>query len=413
MAETGSSTPPSSPPPPSGSLPELTRRLQDERDALRVEVEELTRRLAQERAARATLENEAQLRELELRHLQQRSAQAAQRARDKHMALEKELEDEVAMHKMAVLGRNAATQKNTTLAAELKTMETKWKKELEKKEIAMAEAEQAVEEAQKLKADRDQLVHRTESDAKRVRELWQQIAREHQVKVEALQQELENARQSSTNAEGTAAEYQRKIEKMEETLQTTREEKAALQEQIAAATSERSRSLEQLELDRLKEKSWGNEQHRTALELQQAKSECKLHAQREEAAVTERDAAVLAARKAQEALDERTEELLALKTEFADLLDKHEVLVAQYKQSAREREAQLLLRTQKLRDGKRCAEELARLRQEEISGYKQVIYSVNARLTEVQELSEAAQNNAWSLPQDGGNSKTSLCIYRH
>lgn len=407
------STPPSSPPPPSGSLPELTRRLQDERDGLRVEVEELTRRLAQERAARATLENEAQLRELELRHVQQRSAQATQQALDKHISLEKELEDEVAMHKMAVLGRNAATQKNTTLAAELKTMETKWKKELEKKEIAITEAELAADEVQKIKVDRDQLVQRTESDAKRVRELWQQIAREHEVKVEALKLELLNAQQLSTGVESTVTDCQRKIEKLEEALQTTRGEKAALQEQLSAATSERSRSLEQRELDRLKEKSWGNEQHRTALELQEAVSDCKLHAQQEKAAVKERDAAVLAARKAQEALDERTEDLLALKTEFADLLDKHEALAAQYKQSAREREAQLILRTQKLRDGKRCAEELARLRKEEISGYKQVIYKVNTRLTEVQELSEVAQSNAWSLPQDASKSKTSLCIYRH
>ncbi|KAG2766785.1 hypothetical protein JG687_00000012 [Phytophthora cactorum] len=405
--------PPSSPTPASGSLPELTRRLQDERDALRVEVEELTRRLAQERTARSTLENEAQLRELELRHVQQRSAQAAQQARDKQMALEKELEDEVAMHKMAVLGRNAAIQKNTTLAAELKTMETKWKKELEKKEIAMTEAELVADEVQKLKADRDQLVQRTESDARRVRELWQQIAREHEVKVEALKQELQNARQLSTDVDDTVAGCHRKIENLEETLQRTREEKTTLQEQLAAATSERSRSLEQHELDRLKEKSWGNQQHRAALELQQATSECKLHAQREEAAVKDRDAAVLAARKAQEELEERTEELLALKTEFSDLLDKHELLATQYKQSAREREAKLILRTQKLRKDKRCAEELTRLRQEEVSGYKQVIYAVNARLTEVQELSEATQNNAWSLPQDVSKSKTSLCIYRH
>jgi len=369
--------------------------------------------LAQERAARATLENEAQLRELELRHVQQRSAQAAQAAREKQNAVEKELEDEVAMHKMAVLGRNAATQKNTALAAELKAMETKWKKELEKKETAMQEAELAADELQKLKVDRDQLVQRTESDAKRVRELWQQISREHDVKVEALKQELANVRQTSTDVEDTVAEYQRKAEKLEEELKTTKEATAALQEQLAAASSERSRSQEQKELERLREQSWGNAQHRTALELQEVKSECQLHAQREEAAVKERDAVVLAARKAQEALDERTEELLALKTEFAELLDKHEALAVQYKQSAREREGQLILRTQKLRHGKRCAEELARLRQEEISGYKHVIYTVNARLTEVQELSEATESNAWSLPPDDGNAKKSLCIYRH
>ncbi|KAG7402178.1 hypothetical protein PHYBOEH_005741 [Phytophthora boehmeriae] len=400
-------------PAPSESLPELTRRLQDERDALRLEVEDLTRCLAQEKAARATLENEAQLRELELRHLQQRSSQAAQQARDKLLAVEKELEDEAAMHKMAVLGRNAATQKNTALAAELKAMETKWKKELEKKELAVAEAEQATEEARALRINRDQLVQRTESDAKRVRELWQQIAREHQVKVDALTQELLNARQVSTDAHGAVTEHVDKIERLEIMLQTTREEKVALQLQLATATSERSQSLEQNKQNRLKEKNWGDEQHRVALELKEAKSECRLLAQREKAAAKEREAAVSTAQRAQSALEERTEELMALKTEFADLLDKHELLIEQHKQGAREREAQLILRTKKLRDGKRCAEELARLRQEEVSGYKQVIYTVNARLTEVQELSEATQSNAWSLPQESNNAKTSLCIYRH
>ncbi|RLN62213.1 hypothetical protein BBJ29_002350 [Phytophthora kernoviae] len=358
-------------PAPSKSLPELTRRLEDERDALRLKVEELTRRLAQEKAARATLENEAQLRELELRHVQQRSSQATQQARDKLLTVEKELEDEAAMHKMAVLGRNAATQKNTALAAELKAMETKWKKELEKKELAVTEAELAAEEARALKVNRDQLVQRTESDAKRVRELWQQIAREHQVKVEALKQELLNARQISSDVDGAVTEYVKKIERLEVTLQTTREEKAALQLQLATTSSERSQSLEQNERNRLKEKSWGDEQHRVVLELKEAKSECKLLTQREEAAAKEREAAVSTAQRAQDALDERTEELMALKTEFADLLDKHELLIEQHKQDAREREAQLILRTQKLRDGKRCAEELARLRREEISGYKQ------------------------------------------
>ncbi|RLN95112.1 hypothetical protein BBJ28_00000122 [Nothophytophthora sp. Chile5] len=398
---------------PTGSLPELTRKLQDERDALRVEVEELTRRVAQERAARATLENEAQLRELELRHVQQRGAQAAHQARDKLLALEKELEDEAAMHKMAVLGRTAATQKSTALAAELKATETKWKKELEKKELALAEAELASDEARVLKADRDQLVQRTESDAKRVRELWQQIAREHEVKVEALKQELLNVRQRSSGTDGTIADYQTKTTQLESTLQATLDEKAALQQQLAAVSSDRSRSQEREERDRFKEKHWGDEQHRVALELQEVKNECKLLAQREDAASKEREAATLAARQAQNELQERTQELLVLKSEFAELLDKHETLVEQYKQTAREREAQLTLRTQKLRDGKRCAEELAKLRQQEISGYKQVIYAVNARLTEVQELSEADERNAWSLPQDGSNAAASLCIYRH
>ncbi|CAI5705035.1 unnamed protein product [Peronospora effusa] len=368
-------------------------------------------RLAQERAARTTLENEAQLRELELQNVQQRSAHADQQTRNKQMVLEKELEDEVAMHRMAVLGRNAATQKNTTLAAELKTMETKWKKELEMKEAAIAKAELAVNEIQRLKFDKDQIVRRTESGAKRLRELYHQIAREHEVKVKALEQKLLTAQQLSSGAEVTVAECHEKIDKLEKELRATWKEKTALQEQLSAAT--RSRSPEQQELDRLKETSWGNERHQTALVLQRLKSKCKSHAQQEEAAVKERDVAVLAAHTAEEALDRKNEELLALKTEFTDLLGKHTTLAAQFKQLDREREVQLIKCTQKLRDDKRYAEELAMLRRKEISGYKRVIDSVNNRLTEAQELSESAQSIAWSLPQDARKAKASLCIYRH
>ncbi|KAL7693225.1 hypothetical protein Plhal304r1_c004g0014901 [Plasmopara halstedii] len=396
-----------------GGLPDLTRRLQDERDALRVEMEELTRRLSQERVARSTLENEAQLRELELRQVQQRSSQATQQARDKQMALEKELEEEVAMHKMAVLGRNAATQKNTALAAELKTMEVKWKKEIEKKEIAVAEADLAAGEIQKLQADRNQLVQRTESDAKRIRELWQQITREHEVKVEALMQELQNARQKSTTLEAAIAISHREITMLKEQIQTMRDAKAVQKECPAAVKSERLQTDEQQDLDRMKMNTIENEKHRTILKWRQALSDCKLYAQREVTAVKERDAAVLAARNIQKVLEDRNEEVLALKTELTILLDKHELLVTQYKQSARDREAQMVLRTQKLRDSKRYAKELSQLRKKEVLGYKQVIYAVNARLNEVQELSKATQSNAWSLPPDISKSRKSLCIISH
>ena len=104
---------------------------------------------------------------------------------------------------------------------------------------------------------------------------------------------------------------------------------------------------------------------------------------------------------------------MALQTEFTDLLEKHTALAAQFEQSAREREAQFIQCTQKLRDGKRYAEELEMLRRKEISGYKRVITLVNTRLTDTQELSESAQSIAWSLPQDAHKAKTSLCIYRH
>ncbi|CEG40510.1 ste ste20 ysk protein kinase [Plasmopara halstedii] len=297
---------------------------------------------------------------------------------------------------------SAAVSKNTALAAELKTMEVKWKKEIEKKEIAVAEADLAAGEIQKLQADRNQLVQRTESDAKRIRELWQQITREHEVKVEALMQELQNARQKSTTLEAAIAISHREITMLKEQIQTMRDAKAVQKECPAAVKSERLQTDEQQDLDRMKMNTIENEKHRTILKWRQALSDCKLYAQREVTAVKERDAAVLAARNIQKVLEDRNEEVLALKTELTILLDKHELLVTQYKQSARDREAQMVLRTQKLRDSKRYAKELSQLRKKEVLGYKQVIYAVNARLNEVQELSKATQSNAWLLVQKRG-----------
>ncbi|CAH0477030.1 unnamed protein product [Peronospora belbahrii] len=365
----------------------------------------------QEQAARSTLEKEARLRELELHKVQQRSSQVAQQAFKDHMGLENELEDEVAMHKVAVVGRNAATQQNTALTVELKTMEANWTNELEEKENALEKLELAADEVHRLKAEREQIVQRTESDAKRVRELWWQIAREHEVRVEELKQELLNAQQLPAGAKVTVAGYQKKIAKLEEELRMTWKEKNAFQEQLLSA---RDHFLSaQKESDRMKEDSWRSEQHRITLELQELKSMCKLHAQQQQATVKKRDAAIQTLRKTEEALNASTEELLALKTKFANLLDKHEALTAQLKQTAYAREAELILRAQKLSKGKRYAEELAMLRKAEISGYKRVIDSVDARLTETQELSESSQRNAWSLPQDARKVKSSLCIYRH
>uniref|UniRef100_A0AAV1V0G8 Uncharacterized protein n=1 Tax=Peronospora matthiolae TaxID=2874970 RepID=A0AAV1V0G8_9STRA len=380
-------TPPSSPPPPSdSSLEHMPPPLQQECNALSAQVEELTRLLAKERAAKAILESEMQLRERELRHMQQHSALATRQALDRQGEAENELANEVAMYEMAVVDRNAATRKSATLAAELEAVETKWKEEQGKNEVARAEAALASAELQRLKEDRRRLVRRVKSDAKRVRELWQQLAREHEVKVAALHLELEKAQQLSSGVEQTGSELQLKMDESKEAEQTSWEEV--------------DRSLE-------------TKQHRAALELQRVRDACKLHVKREEAAVKERDAAVLVARKAQEDLDERNEELWMVRTKFADLVQKHEAMDAQYKRSAREREAQFLVRTQHLRKGKHYAEEVSRLWKERMAGYEQVIYALDTRLTEVQELSEDVRNSAWSIPREASTSKASSCSHRH
>ena len=376
-------TAPPSPPLSSESPREPTQTVQDKCSALHEKVEELTRLLAEERAATSTLENELHAREEAVQHVQQRSAVATQQALDRQRELENELENEVAMHEMAVLGRNVAAQKNATLAAELERVERQWKEELAKKEVASTEATLASAEVQRLKDDRTKLVQRTKSDARRVRELWQQIAREHEVQVEALRLELKKAQQLSIGEEQTVRERQ---------MITTEPEEG---EQMV--WKEKDQSVE-------------NEQRHFAWELQRVRNACKLHAQREAVAVKERDAAMFVARTAQEALDERNEELRTLKTKFASLRHKHEASGAQYKRSIRECEAQLLLRMEK---GKHCAEEWARLWKEGMVGYEQVIYAVNTRLTEVQELSDDVQSNAWSVPREASTSIASPRIQRH
>lgn len=397
-------------------LPELTRRLQDERDALRQQVDELERRLREERAARSTLEHERELKELELLHTQQRSAQATQQLRDKVAQLERELEDETATHKMAVMARNTATQKNTALSAELKTVETRWKHELEKKEVALAEVELLKDELRAAALDRERLVQRTEADARRVRELWQQIAREHELKLAQLAQELATARQASSSGGRFIAEYQTAVAELERSIETLKNEKSALERQVEATNGQQTQVQQQLESERHRERDMGERRHQLELQLQELTSQCRLLEQREEMARRERELAAEAASKAQGELDDRTSELLVLKTEFGELLDRHERLQHEFKHKARHRAQEAKQRAQKLARDKRCAEELAAVRKREISGYRRVIHNVERKLTQVEAGDEAvavAVDERGPLEDGADPARSSLCIYRH
>lgn len=402
-------------------LQELTRRLQDERDALQRELDEATRAFHSERNAKTTLENALQVKELELLHLTQKQHQTSQQFRDRILQLERELEDEKGLHKMALMGKNVAVQKNATLTAEVKQVEVKWRKEMERKELALAEVEILKEDVRVVAIDRDQLVQRTEADAKRVRELWQQIAREHEGKLEVLRQELETTKQASSSVEKVVAQYETRVREMEATIKNLSDEKVAAEQRAASASSEQTSYRERLELERFKDKDREEKVHLLSLQVQELRSECALAKQREEMAVREQKLATAVLRQCQSELEAKSDELLVLKTEFSEMLDKYEQMGETFKVQTRQKIAEVESRSKQLAHGKRCAEELAELRKQEISGYRKVIHSVNRKLSEVAETHVAAvELNSWSLPgKDGGvgaaatSKQHSLYICRH
>uniref|UniRef100_K3WQD5 Uncharacterized protein n=1 Tax=Globisporangium ultimum (strain ATCC 200006 / CBS 805.95 / DAOM BR144) TaxID=431595 RepID=K3WQD5_GLOUD len=400
-------------------IQELTRRLQDERDALQRELDEAARALHGERNARTTLENALQVKELELLHLTQKHHQTSQQLRNRVLAVERELEDEKRAHQVTLMSKNVAVQKNEALAADVKQVEVKWRKEMEKKELALAEVEILREDMRVVAIDRDQLVQRTEADAKRVRELWQQIVREHDTQLDALRQELEASKQSNVSMEAMMVQRESRIQGMEETIKNLMGEKAALEQRVASATSDHTSFQERLELEQFRDKEREEKVHALNLQVQELRSECVVAKQHEEMAVREQKLAKAVLKQCQSQLDAKSEELLVLKTEFSELLDKHEQMDETLKIEARQQLAQVQLQSKQLAHGKRCAEELAELHKREILGYRKVLASVNQKLHDVADTHAAAKMNSWTLLPQGSNNgataskQTSLCIYRH
>ncbi|GLD95134.1 hypothetical protein PINS_up003759 [Pythium insidiosum] len=370
---------------PSAGLQELLRRLQDEREALRSSVEELTRQLHAERTARSSAEHELQVKELELLHEQQRSRQAKQSLREKIMALEKELDDERAQHQMALMGRSVAVEKNAALAAELEDTEARFKKEQAKREDLTVELEQLREDARAIALERDQIIQRTESDARRVRELWDQITREHEVKAASLRSQLEAVERGKAEVDAVVLEQEQRIDELETALQEATAERASYEERLRAHSHETEAVRRRLEEERDKDRQTDAEQHALRLQLQDVQARCVLLEERE--AIAE--------------LESRTEELLALKTEFSDLLDRYERQAEDWKQQARAREARVRRRLQTLERGQHCAEELAKLRKQELHEYKKVLHAVNRRLSDVRATPpQPPSSNEWPAHQN-------------
>ncbi|TMW68614.1 hypothetical protein Poli38472_006082 [Pythium oligandrum] len=394
-------------------LQELTRRLQEERDALRVSLDEITRQLSAERSTRAALEHELQVKELEVLHEQQRTRQAKQNLRDKLASAEKELEDERTRHQMAALGRNVAAEKNATLSAELKEMEAKYKKEQSKKETVEAEVEQLQEEMRALALDRDQIIQRTEADARRVRQLWEQLTREHETQAEVLRVELDSERQAKVTAEEAMVAMEQKTQELQTTLRDVQSEKKALEDKMLLSSNEALSIRDRLERERERDRERDTDQAKSQLllHIQELKSKCALLEEREKIALREKEIAVATLTSCQKELEGKTEDLLALKTEFSDLLDKYEHSAEEFKQKTRERDVRTRLRLKKLEATKQCAEQIVLLRKKDVHEYKEVMRSVNRRLNEVREKQQLNQANAWS--HNPAPAPKSLSIYCH
>lgn len=393
------------------ALQEITRRLQEERDALRTQVEELTKKLVAERSAKVAVDHDLQAKEVELLQEQLRTRQTKQSLLDRIAQLEKELEDTKSIHQALVHERNVIVEENSTLNLERQMLQTKYKKEIAKCETLRTELEQLQQDTSLLSIDREQIIQRTESDARRVRELWDQINREHETKTAALSEELEVARQEKSELDAALAEAYAKTDELEALVSQLEVGKAALELQIASLTVESTTALTKLEELQNKERSAGEEMSKLLLQIHSWQNKCMLLEERLKISEKEKDMSILASKQSQKELEARSEELLALKTEFGNLLDKYESSVEIFKQKTRERDVHTRLQYRALDHKRRYAEELVQLRRQEIKEFKQVVRSVNRRLNEVREMQEGMKNT--SCIKTVQVAPKSVSIYRH
>ncbi|DAZ99183.1 TPA: hypothetical protein N0F65_008216 [Lagenidium giganteum] len=383
-------------------LQELTRKVQEERDRVREENDELRQALSEERGKREALEGDLQVKELSVLHLQQRLKEREQSSAERLLLLEKELEEEKSMHKVTAMGRNVAANKNTTLSNEIRRLESKLRKQGQHNDELATEVEALREHIRSIAAERDGVVAKTEGDAKRVRELWEHIVQEHEAQTTSLRREVEASNEAQAQAQKALQECQQKLLVAQQTIEHAHKDNAKaidLERKLEAMRGEAQQKDDASTELKLKIQDLEN-RVLMAQERQHQAQKSELRAKEELSVMMQQ-------------LEDKTEALLALKTEFSDLLDKYEHIAEVNKQQRRHDQAAHHRKLQQLRRSKKHAEEIAGMRKKEIHECKRVIHSIDNKLNDLNAKNKAADMNTWSLNGVPKQQPKSLSIYRH
>ncbi|OQR92405.1 hypothetical protein ACHHYP_03744 [Achlya hypogyna] len=409
-------SPPPTPPVRSSSNPlqMVIQRLQGECETLRAEKRDVERRLSQEqqKSARVLMEgNELQRRCLvENQKLQSECAHLKEKLREALGTIEL-LTERLAR---AEHNERQTHERCTTLSDIIKDLEA----EAERSRRTLFHFEQEVDRAKAIAAqataERDSVLERTEADAKRVRQLWEETLSQHAAQLGAAEEQatktkrelsrlvkrnkekttqLQELEVKLTTALGAAAQETRRAEAVEKELGSAKAEVRHTQEQNARLSESVQAVAQQLE------------SHVTQLRS----TERRLHAIAEDAE-TERRARV--AKEAQ--LDDVLGELDALKSEFVTCLDTHEASMRELRD---EMTAQTLSHEKliaALEAEKKYAASISTMLGGHIGDYNKVLNSVNGKLADMQgRLDEAEPAPRPIHTPRRPTADTSMSIFAH
>jgi chromosome segregation ATPase len=371
------------------TLQNLTKKLQEERDKLYIQVEDLEDQLTKEKNAKQSLQNELEVKELELVQIQQLSKEKENSLLDRINFLEKELEDSKAQQKIVM-------NKSTTILNEMKQLEAKLRKETTTKKSLLTEIDQLKVDIQAIDSDRDQLISKTEADATRVRELWQQIMLEYENQKVTFEQELATLKDQKDQFQQNIKQQKEKIDSLQS--QVTQKDEINTSQQTKIKSLEQTIEALQDQMKQANESDRSHDRKTTShlMKIQELKNKLVIANQNVEMAMKEKKISEQALEKAKEMVDQKEELLIVLQSEYSELLDKYEHAEEMFKQKTIDKEAKATIKVHRLEKEKQFAIDIASLRRKEIGNYKNVLQKVNTKLNEVKARHAAFEMNAWT-----------------
>ncbi|KDO24376.1 hypothetical protein SPRG_10454 [Saprolegnia parasitica CBS 223.65] len=397
----------------SNPLQMVIQRLQGECEMLRAEKREVERKLSQEqqKAARVLMEgNEMQRRCLvENQKLQSDVIHLKEKVREAHSSIE------VLTERMARTEHNERQthERCATLSDIIKDLEAEadrarrtiyhFEQEVERAKVAVAHAT----------AERDDVLERTEADAKRVRQLWEETLSQHAAQLRSIQDQAAKAKREAAHhtkrgadksatikelqdkvaaATSTIAQDAHRYELLERDLKATKTELRHAQEQNTKLTESVQSIAMQLE---------------THVGMLRA-TESRLHEAAEDAEVQRR-----LRREKETQLDDVLGELDALRSEFVTSLDAHETLVRELQQEMARRSSDQAQRIAALEAEQTYAASVSAMLGGHIGDYNKVLTSVNHKLADMQDRMEPPEIAKPPHTPRRPTEDTSMSIFAH
>ncbi|KAF0688385.1 Aste57867_20005 [Aphanomyces stellatus] len=394
----------------------VIQRLQGECELLRSEKRELERKLQQEVAKGNRMIAETNDIQRHLMVENQKLSSDAGHLKDKVREYQATLELAHERIKQVDASERQAALRCEVLEDTVRELEAMTARQRQSMEFLEQDVERLNELVAQLGDERDQVLERTEADAKRVRTLWEETMAQHKAERTAMERAVDKARRESRALQTSVAQKDEELtdiraklthSKLVETQDTQKIE--ALERQVrelkgslAAAQTQHTQVSQSLQT--------------VALQVEEQASKLRWTEEKLHDVTQHREDDRREASARQEELQRTLEELDVLKSEFAAALDAHEETIAQlrghvYAKTSVEERLQVELDAEK-----KHAATMATLLNSHIGDYNRILCSVDHKLTDMRECLEVTEASPPLQPLRAARRPTqgtSLSIFAH